>query len=253
MPPVSHANQIAVAKYVKKNYDRIEVKVPKGRKASIQAAAEAVGESLNRYIYKATDERIERAGDVGNSEKTYTIIGGVNGTGKSSLTGALKSQTTDLGVIIDVDKLTALAGVSPLEGGKIALRSIRDCLDQGVSFTQETTLSGRQISITASEARARGYFVRLYYVGLDTPEECLLRIANRVARGGHNVSDNDVFRRFAGRWDSVMRILPMIDYARFFDNDNGFTEVAEYVAGELVLKGDLRPAWLLELSDYLRY
>jgi len=253
MPPVSHASQIAVAKYVKKNYDRIEVKVPKGRKASIQAAAEAVGESLNRYIYKATDERIERAGDTGNRDKTYTIIGGVNGTGKSSLTGALKTQTADLGVIIDVDKLTALAGVSIIEGGKIALRKIRDCLDQGVSFTQETTLSGRQISITASDARTQGYFVRLYYVGLDTPEECLLRIANRVARGGHSVSDNDVLRRFAGRWESVKRVLPMIDNARFFDNDNGFTEVAEYVAGELLVKGDSRPAWLLELFDYLRY
>ena len=34
--------------------------------------------------------------------KTYTIIGGVNGTGKSSLTGVLKTQTTDLGIVIDV-------------------------------------------------------------------------------------------------------------------------------------------------------
>ena len=36
--------------------------------------------------------------------KTYTIVGGVNGVGKSSLTGVLKSRTTDLGVIVDVDR-----------------------------------------------------------------------------------------------------------------------------------------------------
>ena len=42
--------------------------------------------------------------------KTYTIIGGVNGTGKSSLTGVLKAQTNDLGRIIDVDKITAQNG-----------------------------------------------------------------------------------------------------------------------------------------------
>lgn len=42
--------------------------------------------------------------------KTYTIIGGVNGTGKSSLTGVLKAETTDLGRIIDVDKITASLG-----------------------------------------------------------------------------------------------------------------------------------------------
>ena len=36
--------------------------------------------------------------------KLYTIIGGVNGSGKSSLTGALKAERSDLGIIIDVDK-----------------------------------------------------------------------------------------------------------------------------------------------------
>ena len=40
--------------------------------------------------------------------KIYTIIGGVNGVGKSSLTGVLASESNDLGVIIDTDKITAL-------------------------------------------------------------------------------------------------------------------------------------------------
>lgn len=34
--------------------------VPKGRKAEIQAAAEQVGETLNEFIVKAIDERLER-------------------------------------------------------------------------------------------------------------------------------------------------------------------------------------------------
>ena len=185
--------------------------------------------------------------------KTYTIIGGVNGTGKSSLTGVLKTQTTDLGVIIDVDRITALAGGSPIEGGRIALGRIKECLEKGVSFTQETTLSGYRTEVTASDAKERGYYVRLYYIGLDTPEECLTRIANRVARGGHSIGADDVLRRFAGRWDAVKKILPYCDESRFFDNDNGFVEVAEYRNGELILKGETRPAWVLELSEYLKH
>ena len=39
--------------------------------------------------------------------KYYTIIGGVNGVGKSSLTGVLKKQRTDMGMIIDTDMLNA--------------------------------------------------------------------------------------------------------------------------------------------------
>ena len=37
--------------------------------------------------------------------KIYTIIGGVNGVGKSSLTGVLSAKSNDLGVIIDTDKI----------------------------------------------------------------------------------------------------------------------------------------------------
>ena len=183
--------------------------------------------------------------------KSYTIIGGVNGTGKSSLTGVLKTQTTDLGIIIDVDKITAQNGGSAIQGGRIALERIKDCLKKEISFTQETTLSGRKTEITAAQAKERGYYVRLYYVGLDTLEESLARIENRVRRGGHDIRDEDVQRRFAGRWEAVSKVLPYCDEARFFDNDNGFVEVAEYLNGELLLKGDKRPAWIQELQDQL--
>lgn len=183
--------------------------------------------------------------------KVYTIIGGVNGTGKSSLTGVLKTQTTDLGIIIDADKITAQNGGSAIQGGRIALERIKDCLKKEISFTQETTLSGRKTEITAAQAKERGYYVRLYYVGLDTLEESLARIENRVRRGGHDIRDEDVQRRFAGRWEAVSKVLPYCDEARFFDNDNGFVEVAEYLNGELLLKGDKRPAWIQELQDQL--
>ena len=248
MSSVSKAGQRAVAKYVKNNYDRIEVKVPKGRKDSIRAAADAVNESLNKYIYKATSERI---GKESNCTKIYTIIGGVNGTGKSSLSGVLATQEASLGEVIDVDKLTAAKGVSPLEGGKLALSLINECLENGISFTQETTLSGYRTRQTASNARQRGYYIRLYYIGLNSPEECLARIANRVARGGHNISEGDVLRRFSGRWEAVKRILPYCNEARFFDNYNGFIEVAEYRNGELLFKEDTPPEWVLELAEYL--
>lgn len=184
--------------------------------------------------------------------KTYTIIGGVNGTGKSSLTGVLKTQTTDLGQIIDVDKITAENGGSAIQGGKIALARIRACLDKGISFTQETTLSGRKTELTAQEARERGYDVRLFYVGLDSAEECLQRIENRVAHGGHDIREEDVLRRFAGRWEAVTKVLPYCNEAHFFDNYNGFAEVAEYVNGELTVKGDKLPAWIQEFQQFLR-
>ncbi|MEB3103102.1 transcriptional regulator [Ferviditalea candida] len=51
-------------KYQAKNYDRVQFLVPKGRKDVYKAAAAAVGESLNEYIVKAIEERMEREGKV---------------------------------------------------------------------------------------------------------------------------------------------------------------------------------------------
>ena len=176
----------------------------------------------------------------------YTIIGGVNGCGKSSLTGALKAERSDLGLIIDVDKLAAQLG-SPVEGGKAAVRKIDECLEKGISFTQETTLSGARTERTIRRAKERGYTIRLYYIGLDTMEESLGRIRNRVAKGGHDIPKEDVERRFQSRFADVLRVLPYCDEARFFDNDNGFVEVAEYRNGELIPRVSNPPRWLLEL------
>ena len=57
------AQQKAVHKYVKQNYDRLELTVPKGRKAEIKAHAEARGESVNGFVNRAIDEAMERDND----------------------------------------------------------------------------------------------------------------------------------------------------------------------------------------------
>ncbi|MBE6928362.1 MAG: hypothetical protein E7467_07760 [Ruminococcaceae bacterium] len=183
--------------------------------------------------------------------RIYNIIGGVNGVGKSSFSGVLKGSRNDLGTLIDVDKITADLGGNVLEGGKAAVLKIRECLQRNVSFTQETTLSGFKTEQTARQAREAGYHVRLYYIALDTAQESLDRIANRVKRGGHDIDHDDVMRRFGGRWESVEKILPYCDEAEFYDNDNGFVKVAEYRNGELLPIGTRCPAWLAELQTYL--
>lgn len=57
---VPKANQRAVNKYVKANYDRINVTMPKGEKEVIQGCAAAHGESVNGFIMQAVRERMKR-------------------------------------------------------------------------------------------------------------------------------------------------------------------------------------------------
>ena len=59
--PVSKAQQRAVSKYMKENYDEIKVRVEKGRKAEIKAHLDSMGEgeSVNAFISRAIDTQME--------------------------------------------------------------------------------------------------------------------------------------------------------------------------------------------------
>ena len=46
----SQAQNKATQRYIKKAYDEIKIRVPKGAKEEYKLAAEAAGKSLNQYI-----------------------------------------------------------------------------------------------------------------------------------------------------------------------------------------------------------
>jgi predicted HicB family RNase H-like nuclease len=58
--PISKAQQKAVAKYQRNNYDVIQIRVPKGRREEIKQHADIKKESLNAFICRAIDETISR-------------------------------------------------------------------------------------------------------------------------------------------------------------------------------------------------
>lgn len=166
--------------------------------------------------------------------KIFTIIGGCDGVGKSSLLGVLSAERNDLGIIFDKND-----------------NAIADCLEKGVNFTQETTLSGKRILKTIHKARQKDYYIRLYYIGIGSAEESLKRIKNRVEKGGHDIPREDVMRRYENRFRDLAEILPYCNEARFYDNENGFSEKAEYKNGRLFIKSGSVPQWITELQKYI--
>lgn len=68
MSPASKAQQRAVSKYMKENYDEIKVRVSKGSKDKIKAHAErfdggSVNSFINRAIENQMDQDKEKAGE----------------------------------------------------------------------------------------------------------------------------------------------------------------------------------------------
>ena len=71
--PVSKAQLRATANYELKKYDKVLLRMDKGKKDMIQAYANDKGESLNGYIMKAIAERMERDGYILAAEKSEKI------------------------------------------------------------------------------------------------------------------------------------------------------------------------------------
>ena len=70
--PITEAQKKATMKYMKNNYDRIELKVPKGKKSDLQAHAADRGESLNGFVNRAIDGQIERDKERGEAANAST-------------------------------------------------------------------------------------------------------------------------------------------------------------------------------------
>ena len=61
---VSESQKRATAKYNLQNYDRVELRIEKGKKEIIKSHAESRGESLNSFINRAIDETMSRDSDL---------------------------------------------------------------------------------------------------------------------------------------------------------------------------------------------
>lgn len=171
--------------------------------------------------------------------KSFTLIAGVSGVGKTSLLGVLRAERTDIGIVLDEDV-------------KMVEQEIRDIIDNNHDFSLGTTLYGDVSKRICQQAKEAGYIIRMYYIGLDTLDETLLRIQKRVENGGRSVPTANVEYQFAHRFDDIIEILPYCDEAKFYDNYNGFVLVAEYRNDRLLPVGLYQPQWLSQLLERLQ-
>jgi predicted ABC-type ATPase len=164
---------------------------------------------------------------------TLTIIAGANGAGKSTLTAG-SPGTFAANPLLDPDAFantlrSSGTGISPIAAGREVLRLANEHLKLRESFAVETTLSGRNYLQMMRYAQAidRGFEVVLIYIGTQSVEINLARIAKRVLAGGHNVPEVDVRRRYLRSLDNLPVAIGIADRALLFDNsdDLGYQSV----------------------------
>ena len=182
-----------------------------------------------------------------------TIFAGPNGSGKSSIIDSVAFVGRDN--LLEADAIAKRIHVTPplsaaIAAGREVLRRTQEYLDSGENFAIETTLSGKWTLTAVREARLQRFFMRLVYICLGSPEQCIRRVRERVAQGGHDVPNDDVRRRYFRSLANAKQLLTIMDEAFVYDNSGPEPKlIFELRAGRLSSKSSYIPEWARGLLE----
>jgi predicted ABC-type ATPase len=129
------------------------------------------------------------------------IIAGPNGVGKTTFAREFLPNYADCRNFVNADLIAqAMAPFSPetaaVRAGRTMLGEIRSFANKRVSFAFETTLSGRSYMVLLRQLKATGYRIHVFFLWVKTVDLALSRVQERVSRGGHDVPEPVIRRRF---------------------------------------------------------
>jgi len=159
------------------------------------------------------------------------IIAGPNGAGKTTFALKYLPQVGPGTAFVNADLIAA--GLSPLAperqllaASRLFLQQIEQHVAERRDFAFETTLSGRGHVRFVRRLRSEGWRVELLYLALPSVELSRLRVAERVAHGGHSIAEADIARRFPRSLRNLLEVYAgAVDHARCFLNSGPFPDI----------------------------
>lgn len=176
-------------------------------------------------------------------KKIYTLIAGANGAGKSTLydLGAIlpeKQKRINSDEILRKNKGDWESSRDQFKAMREAVEKIREYFECGISFNQETTLTGNSIFVNIKKAKNFGFIVKMYYVGLESADLAVERVAERVRKGGHGIEEEDIRRRYEGSLKNLKKAIQLCDEVYVYDNTVNFRQVAIFKNGTQIVNND---------------
>lgn len=151
------------------------------------------------------------------ADKHLYIISGPNGAGKTTASYTVLPKILQCKEFVNADEIAR--GLSPfnpesvaIEAGRLMLKRISELLQRNESFSIETTLSTRSYFRMVEKAHSQGYDVALLYFWLKSPQQAIERVAERVAKGGHDIPKDIIVRRYWEGLNNLFKIyMPIVD------------------------------------------
>lgn len=156
---------------------------------------------------------------------TLIVIAGPNGAGKTSVTSQLLEHHWVEGcTYINPDNIAqhefgnwnSEEAVLKAANRAAELREI--CLAEKRDFVFETVLSSTDKVLFLERAKDAGFFIRLFFVGTNTPIINASRVAQRVSDGGHDVPISKIISRFSKSIANCAVLAATVDRLYVYDN-----------------------------------
>jgi predicted ABC-type ATPase len=161
------------------------------------------------------------------AEPGIFVLAGTNGAGKSSIAGEMVRAGE--GVYFNPDEAArrireSNPDLSAREANAAAWQAGKRLLERAIAerleYTFETTLGGETITGLLEKALDAGIEVRIWYAGLTSAELHIARVRARVARGGHDIPEADIRRRYRDSRLNLIRLLPRLTELYLYDNSH---------------------------------
>ena len=171
------------------------------------------------------------------------VIAGVNGAGKSSIAGAaIRESGSDYFNPDEAARsiLQANPTLTQKEANSAAwhagVRLLKRAMTEHLDYTFETTLGGNTIPHLLAQAASQGIQIHLWYVGLSSVQLHIDRVRARVLRGGHNILEQDILRRYDHSRLNLIELLPHLATLRMYDNSTpGDPALGQLASLQLIL------------------
>jgi predicted ABC-type ATPase len=153
------------------------------------------------------------------------IVAGPNGSGKTSVTGKiLKHEWIEGCEYINPDNIARdmFGDWNSPDAVMSAVRYASDLREEhianGRSLIFETVLSAPDKISFVHRAKQMGYFIRLFFIGTDSPRINAARVAYRFMSGGHDVPIPKIISRYYKSITNCGTLAPVVNRLYVYDN-----------------------------------